>query len=73
MFRQGIGTKLVLIGCKVAAKWNETEVYVAVDVDNVEAIRLYEKLNFETQLDERDNIFFSSRKKPRLFMRRNLL
>ena len=65
--REGIGAKLVKIGCKVAEKWQEEKTYVAVDIDNLAALKMYEKLNFQLILDE-SQMIFKRNKKPRMFL-----
>jgi ribosomal protein S18 acetylase RimI-like enzyme len=66
--RQGLGSKLVKIGKRMAEKWGEKKLYVAVDSTNGPAIAMYEKLNFVKVLDESDNINRRADKTPRLFM-----
>ena len=48
----GIAYRLVSIGGKVALKWGDSNVFVAVKKDNQAACRLYEKLGYELCLDE---------------------
>lgn len=66
--RKGIATKLLRIALKVIEKWGENSLFVAVETDNEQAIKLYEKLDFKMKLDERLSINRSFGKQPRLFM-----
>jgi ribosomal protein S18 acetylase RimI-like enzyme len=66
--RQGVGSKLVRIGLKMAEKWGEKRLFVAVDSTNTAAIAMYERMNFNCILDEADNINRRMDKVPRLFM-----
>lgn len=67
--RQGMGSKLVRIAEKVAEKWQEDGIFVAVESDNASALQMYKKLKFDVVLDERDNI---NRRGSRLFLRKAL-
>jgi len=67
--RRGVGTKLVRVAEKVAQKWSETAIFVAVDADNAPALGLYNKLGFVKVLDERDNI---NRRGKRVFLRKEM-
>jgi len=67
--RRGVGTKLVRVAEKVAQKWSETAIFVAVDADNAAALGLYTKLGFVKVLDERDNI---NRRGKRVFLRKEM-
>ena len=73
--RQGVGTKLIRIGQKVAQKWGYDQLWVAVDSTNTPAVSMYKKLNFvverEDGKEEEGSIYQSSRnvKIPRVFMR----
>lgn len=69
--RQGIGSKLVKIGLKIAEKWNEGYLYLAVDNDNIKAQQLYQKLGFITVLDETLLINRKLNRTPRLFMKKS--
>ena len=68
--RQGIGAKLVRVGMKVAEKWGDNELWVAVEARNAPAIRMYQKLSFSLEINEEDQINRSLRRPARLFMRR---
>lgn len=70
--KKGIGKNLTLIGLKVAEKWKYNEVFVAVDCDNLNALRLYEQIGFVTVLDERDNIFRKKTSIARIFMSKSI-
>lgn len=52
--RKGIGSRLVRVGIKVAEKWQDEKLWLAVDIDNNSAIELYNKLGFRVVLDERE-------------------
>jgi len=67
--RAGLGTKLIKLGEKVAQKWGDDTLFVAVEASNIPALQMYKKLSFEVVLDERDNI---NRRGSRLFLRRQL-
>ena len=49
---KGIAYRLVSIGNKVALKWGDRNIFVAVKKGNLAACRLYEKLGYELCLDE---------------------
>jgi len=68
--RQGIGARLVRVGMKVAEKWGDNELWVAVEARNAPAISMYQKLAFQVKVNEEDQINRSMRRPPRLFMRR---
>eukprot|EP01038_Epipyxis_sp_PR26KG_P009411 gene9411-12674_t len=80
--RKGIASSMIRIGLKIVEKWNDESLYVAVDYNNDNAIKLYQKLNFEIILNEtnygnnnnNNNNNIKSRnnneKIPRLYMRR---
>jgi ribosomal protein S18 acetylase RimI-like enzyme len=70
--RQGIGRRLVRIGMKVAEKWGDKQLCVAVDASNKPAILMYEKLKFSCVLNEEELITRSAKRPPRLFMMVNL-
>lgn len=68
--RRGIANKLIRIALKVTEKWNFEYLYLAVDIDNIEALNLYAKVGFEVILDERDLISRSITRTARLYMRK---
>lgn len=69
--RKGIGSRLVRVGMRVAEKWNETDLFVAVDASNRDALLMYDKMNFEQVFDER-SLIYGSRKDPRLFLKKEV-
>lgn len=69
--RKGIGSRLVRVGMKVCEKWNERDLFVAVDASNRDALLMYNKMNFDQVLDER-NLIYGSRKEPRVFLKKEL-
>jgi ribosomal protein S18 acetylase RimI-like enzyme len=70
--RQGVASKLIRVGMKVAEKWGEESLFVAVDADNFNAVRLYGKIGFDLVLDESMDINRSWKKNPRLFFEKAL-
>jgi len=68
--RRGIGSKLVRIGAKMAEKWKENKLLVAVDAVNSKALALYNKLGFVVIKDERDNI--NMKAEPRIFLEKTI-
>lgn len=66
--RKQVASKLLMIGNKIVQKWNDTEVFVAVECDNTAALRLYQKTGFEVELDERD-LIQPPKRNPRIFLR----
>lgn len=60
--------KLVRIGLKVAEKWGDPKLFVVVESDNFGAIKMYEKLSFQTVMREEDNINRRMDRLPRIFM-----
>jgi len=67
--REGIGSKLVRIAEKLAQKWLEADLFVAVEAGNVPALKMYERMGFKLVLDERDNI---NRRGTRLFFQKQI-
>ena len=70
--RKGYGSKLIRISMKIAEKWSEDSLFVAVAVDNINAQAMYQKLGFVLVLDERDLINRTSKKVPRLFFSKSI-
>jgi len=70
--RKGIANKLIRVALKVTEKWNFEHLYLAVDIDNIEALNLYEKVGFEVILDERDLISRPLNRTARLYMRKTV-
>jgi len=70
--RQGIASKLIRIAEAYAEKWGDKHICAAVDCDNVNAISMYEKMNFEVVRDERDLINRNTNNAPRLFVLKKL-
>jgi len=67
--REGIGSKLVRIAEKLAQKWQEADLFVAVEAGNFPALKMYERMGFKLILDERDNI---NRRGNRLFYQKHM-
>jgi ribosomal protein S18 acetylase RimI-like enzyme len=71
--RQGIASKLLRVAEKLAEKWSERAIYVAVEAGNAPALQMYSKLGFEAILDERTLINARSRgSEYRIFLRKAL-
>ena len=70
--RQGIGSYLVQLSIKLAARAGEEALYVIVDANNLSALKMYAKLDFSVCLDERDLLSRRSKDAPRLFLRKSL-
>lgn len=68
--RRGIGSKLIRIGMKMAEKWRDSKLLVAVDASNTQALAMYKKLGFVVILDERDSI--NMKVEPRLFLEKSV-
>lgn len=60
--------KLVRIGLKVCQKWGDKKLYVLVENNNLGAIKMYEKLQFECIVKEEDNINRRMDRTPRHIM-----
>jgi len=68
--RKRIGEKLIRIALKVTEKWGFEHLWLAVDIDNINALNLYKKVGFEVVLDERDLISRPNRV-ARIYMRKS--
>ena len=69
--RKGIGSKLVKLALKcVESKWKDKSVFLTVEADNLAAIKLYGKLQFDIILDESENLNQPVGRIPRLFFMR---
>ena len=64
--RMGVGSRLLRVGAKVAQKWGQERLYVAVDCGNSPAVQMYLKAKFIPVLDERQLIM--NKGKPRIFL-----
>ena len=71
--RKGIGTKLVKLALKCAKKWQDDFLFLAVESDNLAAIKLYGKLQFQIILDESENISRPLNRTPRLYFEKELI
>ena len=60
--------KLIRIGLKVCQKWGDKKLYVLVENNNIGAIKMYEKLQFECVMREEDNINRRMDRIPRIIM-----
>ena len=68
----GIGYRLVAIGGKVAQKWGDTAVFVAVENDNEAALELYRRAGFRQVLDEAELPHRRAEATPRRFLCKSL-
>jgi ribosomal protein S18 acetylase RimI-like enzyme len=72
--RKKIGSRLVKLACKAAEKWTteseDPSIFLAVDFDNLPAIRMYGELGFDIIADESQEIMRRNDRKPRLFFRK---
>jgi len=69
--RRGIGTRLIRVGLKVAEKWQDSHLWLAVDTDNTVAAEMYVQMGFESVVDERTLATRRNPDKvPRIFMRK---
>ncbi len=67
--RLKIASKLLKLAYKVAEKWQDKEIFVAVESNNEAALKLYQRAGFTIELDERELIDPpSSVKVPRIFL-----
>jgi ribosomal protein S18 acetylase RimI-like enzyme len=78
--RQQLGTKLVRLAMKIAEKWTTDAalqvLYLAVDKENLAAVKMYEKLEFVCIIDETERLSDEQirklRRKHRLYFQKKL-
>jgi ribosomal protein S18 acetylase RimI-like enzyme len=70
--RKRIGRRMVKLVCKAAEKWSQDALWLAVDVDNFAAIRLYGGLDFDIIKDESEDIYSQRDRPPRVIFRKEL-